>query len=98
MVAGGLLSLAGSLAGTLPFVWFRSHAPTELVPKILGGIALRLSVVISLALAAALSGLFAHAPLLIWVAISHAGLLAADTFYARRQFSGRSGKVALASF
>lgn len=96
MVAGSLLSLVGSVVGTIPFA-FRSRQPGDFVARAMGAIALRLSVLIALALAAALSGFFANAPLLIWVAISHAGLLVADTFFARSQLSDQPGDPALAS-
>lgn len=96
MVAGSFLSLVGSVVGTMPFVWFRDRQQGDFVARAMGAIALRLSVVIVLALAVALSGFFANAPLLIWVAISHAGLLVADTFFARSQFSDQPGDPALA--
>lgn len=97
MLVGSLLSLIGSLVGIVPFVWFRNRPPGDFVAKAMGAIALRLSVIIALALAVALSGFFANAPLLIWVAISHAGLLVVDTFFARSQFSDKPGDPALAS-
>lgn len=97
MIIGSFLSVLGSLAGTMPFLWFRGQPPVQAVSTIMGAIAIRLAVVIFLALAGALSGLLPNAPFLIWVAISHAGLLIADIYYARNQISSRSGEVALAS-
>ncbi len=90
MVAGCGVSLVGSVAGTLPFLLSGSRTQTETLPAVMGSIALRLAVVIALATGVAWSGAFAVKPLLVWVAISHAGLLVADTRYARAEVMSRS--------
>ncbi len=83
MVAGTGVSLVGSVAGTVPLLLSRSRTAAEAMPAVIGSIALRLVLVIALAAAVALSGVFATRPLLVWVALSHAGLLVPDTLYAR---------------
>ncbi len=82
MLAGCGLSLVASLVGTVPLVTPRDPGPERLIPMFLGALALRLTAAIVLAAAAALSGLFAVAPLLVWMLISHLGLLVADTRFA----------------
>ncbi len=83
MFAGGGVSLAASVAGTVPFLLSQARTPAEAIPAVMGSIALRLAVVVVLATAVVLTGTFAIRPLLVWVAISHAGLLVADTHYGR---------------
>ncbi len=85
MVAGCGVSLASSVAGTVPFLLSRNWTPVESMPVLMGSIALRLVVAIALAAVAALTFELAIKPLLLWVAISHGGLLVADTSYARAQ-------------
>ncbi len=83
MIAGGGVSLAASVAGTVPFLLSQARTPAEIMPAVMGSIALRLAAVALLASAVALSGAFATRPLILWVAISHVGLLVADTLWAR---------------
>ncbi len=90
MAAGGGVGLMGSVAGTLPFLLSRSRTQVEVVPVVMGSIALRLAVVVLLAAAVVLSGAFATRPLVVWVAISHACLLVADTIYARGQIRAKT--------
>ncbi len=82
MLAGCGLALVASLAGTVPLVLARGRRPQEAMPALLGSLALRLIVAIGLAVAAALSGLFAVVPLLVWLLLAHLALLAVDTHYA----------------
>ena len=56
-------------------------APRLPVVVALGSMGVRLAVVVGLALAAALSGLVATTPLLVWTALGYLGLLAVDTAY-----------------
>ena len=56
-------------------------APRLPVVVALGSMGVRLAVVVGLALAAALSGLVATQPLLVWTALGYLGLLAIDTAY-----------------
>lgn len=90
MVAGCGVSLAGSVAGTVPFLLARGRGVTETVPALLGSIALRLIVVMTLAGITAWVGLLANRPFLLWVAVSHVGLLVADTLYARAEARART--------
>ena len=83
MLVGCGVSLAGSMAGTMPLLLSRSRTAIEAVPVLLGSIALRLTVVMALAAAVALLGPLAVKPFLVWVGLSHLGLLVADTLYAR---------------
>ena len=83
MVAGGAVSLAASVAGTLPLLLSHGRTPADVMPAVMGSIALRLTLVILLTATVVWSGTFATRPLLIWVAISHVCLLVADTLYAR---------------
>ncbi len=85
MVAGCGVSLASSVAGTVPFLLSRTWTPVESMPVLMGSIALRLVVAVALATVAALTFELAIKPFLLWVAISHGGLLVADTSYARAQ-------------
>ena len=86
MFVAGLLSLVASLVGTLPFVLMRGRPAVDKVSAALGAIALRLAVVLTLAMAVILSGLVAKKALLIWVVVSHFGLLIADTIFALAEF------------
>ena len=90
MVAGNAVSLVASVVGTLPFLLSHSRTAVEIMPAIMGSIALRLTVAILLTAAVVWSGVVATRPLLVWVAISHAGLLVADTLYARGQVQSKS--------
>ncbi len=83
MFAGGGVSLAASVAGTVPFLLSQARTAVEIMPAVMGSIALRLGVVVVLAAAVVWSGMLATRPLLVWVALSHAGLLVADTLWAR---------------
>ena len=91
MVAGGGVSLVASVVGTVPFLLSQARAPAEIMPAVMGAIALRLAAVVVLAAAVVVSGSFATRPLLLWVAISHAGLLVADTLWARARVRSLDG-------
>jgi len=93
MLIAGASAFAASLVGTLPLYLKRGAAQVDKVPAVLASTALRLLVVVVLAAAAALSGLVAKKPLLIWVAVSHAGLLVADTLFARSEMAHGPGAL-----
>lgn len=76
------VSLVASLAGSVPVHAARGRGFPAAMPAVMGSIALRLAAVLFLGLAAALSGLVATAPFLVWLGVSHAGLLVADTAFA----------------
>ncbi len=63
------------------------------MPVAIGSIALRLTTVVALAAVTVLTGLFAIKPLLVWVAISHTGLLVADTVFARAMVRARPDAI-----
>lgn len=86
MLIAGPLALIASLVGTVPFVLSRGRKAIDKVPAALGAIALRLAVVLILAVAALMSGLVAKKAFLIWVALSHFGLLIADTIFGMAEF------------
>ena len=85
MIAGGLTSLLASLLGTLPMARFSGGRPVDAVPVSLGTVAIRLILILFLTLGVAVSGLFATTPLLLWVVISHLGLLVVDTVFVSSQ-------------
>jgi hypothetical protein len=89
MLAGCGISFAASMLGAIPLVATRRESSTTVLQAVLMSTLVRFLVVMMLALAAALSGWFERAPLLIWVAVSYLLLLVADTLYAVRQ--GASG-------
>ncbi len=89
MFAGCGVSTVGSMAGTVPLLLSRGRSSVEAVPVLLGSIALRLTVVIALAAAVALLSTLAVKPFLVWVGLSHVGLLVADTLYALGEVRAR---------
>lgn len=82
MLAGGMVSLVASLVGATPLLWVRGRKSAEKISAALGTIALRLAVLLIIGTALALSGFVAPKPFVVWVAVSHLGLLVADTFFA----------------
>jgi uncharacterized membrane protein len=90
MLVGTAVSLLASWVGTLP-VYLSRHKPSlDSVSAAMGAIAVRLAVAMILALATALSGFFRPAPLLIWIAVGHAALLVADTFFAQAHMQAKA--------
>ena len=94
MAVGCVISLVASAMGAVPVVLARRHVGTDSqaggrrVTAVMMSMAVRFLVVLILAVAAALSGLFVTAPLLVWLAISYLALLAADTMFALRVLRG----------
>jgi len=85
MLAGCAVSVLASALGGVPIALTRGAgpaAPAARMQALLMAMAVRFGAVAVLALAAALSGLFPRAPLLIWVAVSYAAQLVVDTRYA----------------
>ncbi len=93
MLVGCAVSLVASVAGTMPLLWSRSRTPAEAMPVRMGSIALRLTLVIGLAAAVVFLGSLAVEPFLVWVAMSHVGLLVADTLYARGEVRAKESTV-----
>lgn len=85
MLAGCAVSLLASALGGVPIALARGASQANRMQALLMAMAVRFAVVVVLALAAVLSGLFLRAPLLIWVAISYAVQLAVETRYALTQ-------------
>ncbi len=94
MAVGCGISLIASAMGAVPVVLARrqmgtdSQAAGRRVTAVMMSMAVRFLVVLMLGVAAALSGLFVTAPLLVWLAISYLALLAADTMFALRVLKG----------
>ncbi len=94
MAVGCIISLFASVMGAVPVVLARRHVGTDSqaagrrVTAVMMSMAVRFLVVLILGVAAALSGLFVTAPLLVWLAISYLALLAADTVFALRVLRG----------
>lgn len=86
LVAGCGVGLLASLVGGIPVALGRRAGPGAGYSMTMASMAVRLAVVAALGLAAALSGAFEIAPLLLWVAISYMGLLVVDTWYAVKGF------------
>ncbi len=82
LVACGI-TLIGSLAGTVPVFLARRQTLPEAMPAVMGSIALRLVLVLAGGLAVALADVVARVPFLVWLVISHTGLLVADTVFTR---------------
>lgn len=79
---GFLASSLGAVPVALAAAGERSAGRSPAMTVASAAMALRLMVVLALALPAALSGRLARGPLLVWVAISYIVLLAVDTRYA----------------
>lgn len=84
LIAGCLIGLLSSALGGLPIVLIRDRTPASRVVASMGAMGVRLLAVAVLGTAAALSGWFARAPLLLWIAVSYAALLGVDAWYALR--------------
>lgn len=98
MAAGCFISLIASAMGAVPVVLARrqrgtdSQAAARRTTSVMMSMAVRFLVVLIMGVAAALSGLFVTAPLLVWLAISYVVLLAADTVFALRALNGSNAQ------
>ncbi len=81
VLAGCVIGLLGAIAGSLPILLSGGKPILERMPAIYASIGLRLAVVLALSLGVALSGAFEPKPLLLWVILSHTGLLLVDSTY-----------------
>lgn len=79
MFAGCAIGLAASLIGMVPVLLARGLSSPATVPAAMTAIGIRLAAAIMIGIGVAASGLVAPKPLLVWVVISHAGLLVPDT-------------------
>lgn len=98
MAAGCFISLFASAMGAVPVVLARqqsgtdSQAAARRTTSVMMSMVLRFFVVLIMGVAAALSGLFATAPLLVWLAISYVVLLGVDTAFALRALNGSNAR------
>ena len=92
MLAGCVIGVIASLAGGIPVLSGAAFGggPAARLQATLLALAVRLGVVLALGLAAALSGWFERAPLLIWIAVSHLALLVVDTRFMLKSSPGGS--------
>ncbi len=81
MFAACAIVLVAMILGAIPVCAAIPKAPPVRTNAVLLSMALRMMLVLLMALSAALSGLFARTPLLVWVAICYVVCLAVDTAY-----------------
>ncbi|MCP4249480.1 MAG: hypothetical protein GY778_20760 [bacterium] len=81
LVAGCVAGLLASWLGIAALVATGFHDPARRINAILTAMATRFVAVLGLGLAAALTGWFALAPLLIWIVISHLVALFVETLW-----------------
>lgn len=91
LFAGCLTGAAGSALGGLLIARRHDAAPADRLNAVLLSMVARLSVVVALGVAAALSGWFDRKALLLWIAIGYSALLVVDTAYAMRRPDGGDG-------
>jgi len=84
MVAGCGISVLAALFGTVPVMLARGMAASQTVPAVMLSIVLRLVAVLTLGVAAAVSGWFEPAPFFIWLILSHSFLLIAEIRLAKQ--------------
>lgn len=75
MVAGCVISLLSAALAGLLLVVVAGDTPDARMTRSFLAMVVRLAVVVVLGLAAALSGLFARQPLLLWMAVAYVALL-----------------------
>ncbi len=79
MYAGCAVGAAASLAGTVPVLRARKRSHVDALSAAMVAMGVRLGIALGLGIALAMSGVFPTRPLLLWVVVSHAGLLVPDT-------------------
>lgn len=93
MMAACSTSVLATLVGAIPMA-LRSRRVGEvrgsLINAALGAMALRLVILVLAGVLLVASGWFAPAPFLIWLAVSYAALLGAETWYAVRILAVRA--------
>lgn len=93
MLAGCSISLIASAIGVIAVRAFAGLTSRAVIATATGAMALRLFVVLALAVSVIMAGWFELRPLLLWVAISHAGLLVADTKYSLEVLVGTQSET-----
>lgn len=84
MAVGCAISAIAAVLGTLPIVLARGRSAADTVPAVMGSIATRMMAAIMLVVLAAMADELDTSPLILWLVISHAGLLIADIRFAQR--------------
>jgi len=84
MLAGCGVSLLASLIGALPVVRSEPGHSAQNIPTFMGAMLLRLAAVVFLTFVAAMQGIFALKPLILWVGISYVAFLPADSYITLR--------------
>jgi hypothetical protein len=79
MLAGLAAALVGAWAGLGVSIRVLRVAPRDQVNFILGGLGVRFAITVAAAIALAFSGLDAPKTAVLWVAVGHLPILAADT-------------------
>lgn len=98
MAVGCGISLIASAMGAVPVVLARrqmgtdSQAAGRRVTAVMMSMAVRFFAVLIMGVAAALSGMFVTAPLLVWLGISYVVLLTVDTVFALRALNGSNAQ------
>ncbi len=87
MGAALLISLISNVAGALPACWYLSRPESPVAKDVLGGMAIRLVVLLLLATPALFSDLFPRRPLLLWLAGGYFALLMVETTVVARWMS-----------
>jgi len=85
MLVGCVVAWVASGAGTIPLLLARGRPPADQISAVMGATAVRVVVALAFAGGIALSRWLPVAPLLIWVAIAHAGLSVVDVRFAKSQ-------------
>lgn len=84
MAAGCGAGLVAAAVGTVPIALAKGRKGADTVPAVMGSIAARMMTAVLLGVLAAATGELDTTPLILWLVISHAGLLVADIQFARR--------------
>lgn len=79
MFVGCAVGVVASLLGAVPVILARNKPHIEAWTAAMGAMAVRLGVAIVAGVGLALAGTWPAKPLLVWVVISHVGLLIPDT-------------------
>jgi hypothetical protein len=91
MLTGVAVAVFGGWAGTLASLVFINRPPVVQAWGVLGGLAARFAVTVTLAIAIGAGDVVARTPLMIWVAIAQLAILGVDTFGLIRLVRGGAG-------
>lgn len=79
MFVGCAVGVVASLVGTIPVLLARNRPHVEAWTAAMVAMGVRLGIAIVLGVGLALSGIWPPKPLLVWVVLSHGGLMVPDT-------------------